>query len=359
MNRSFIRMPGTCIPLASLAFALCVTGTAKAADCAPPTLLNSLPMEQMPDSDTMAVQATIEGHSAKLLIGIADGSQLWNTQAEKLGLAVREGRRMMDGGGRFSEDVARVGSLSLGSMETGNFVTQIGADPDFGGSDGVLGTDMMMRYDIDLDFAHQRMNYFTAEQCEGAGVYWAPGKVTPVKMAAYADVVFVPVNLDGHTIIAALDTTADRTFLNPRLADKLFGLKPESLAPGSVRDSGALMKAGMRKFSSLSFGGLTFNNPEIAIPFDTLSQNTREFHARKTARDTYYLSEFLPDMIIGMDVLKQTHLYISFQDQRVYVSPAGDGQPLAATPAKTSWFNVWRHGYDTYLYPGRRPFFSL
>jgi hypothetical protein len=64
-------------------------------------------------------------------------------------------------------------------------------------------------------------------------------------------------------------------------------------------------------------------------------------------------------MIIGMDVLKQTHLYISFQDQRVYVSPAGDGQALTATPAKTSWFNVWRHGYDTYLYPGRRPFFSL
>ena len=210
----------------------------------------------MPDSDTMAVPVTIEGRPAKLMIGIADGSQLWNAQAEKLGLAVREGGRMMDGGGRFSEDVARVGSLSLGSMETGNFVTQIGADPDFAGSDGVLGTDMMMRYDIDLDFAHHRMNYFTPEQCQGAGVYWAPGKVTSVKMEAYADVVFVPVNLDGHMIVAALDTTADRTFLNPRIADKLFGLRPESLTPGSVRDSGAVMKAGMRRFSSLTLRGI-------------------------------------------------------------------------------------------------------
>jgi hypothetical protein len=187
----------------------------------------------------------------------------------------------------------------------------------------VLGTDMMMRYDIDLDFAHQRMNYFTPEQCQSAGVYWAPNKVVSVKMAAYANVVFVPVILDGHTIVAALDTTADKTFLNPRLAEKLFGLTPESLTPGSVRDSGALMKAGVRRFSSLSFGGLSFNNPEIAIPFDTLSQNTREFHARKTARDTYHLSEFLPDMIIGMDVLKQTHLYISFQDRRRRQKPAG------------------------------------
>jgi hypothetical protein len=354
MNRSFIRILITC---PAIMLASCMG--AMAADCAPPTLLNSLPMEQMPGSDTMTVPVTIEGRPAKLMIGIADGSQLWNTQAQKLDLAVREGPRMMDGGGRFSEDVARVGSLSLGSMETGNFVTQIGADPDFAGSDGVLGTDMMMRYDIDLDFAHRKLNTFTPEQCQGAGVYWAPGKATPVKMAAYANVVFVPVNLDGRTIVAALDTTADKTFLNPRIAQKLFGLSPESLEPGSVRDSGALMRAGMGRFSSLTFGGLTFANPEIAIPFDIQSQNTREFHASKTARDTYNLSEFLPDMIIGMDVLKQAHLYISFQDQRVYVSPAGDGQALTAVPAKTSWFNVWRHGYDTYLYPGRRPFFSL
>ena len=163
-------------------------------------------------------------------------------------------------------------------------------------------------------------------------------------------------------IVAALDTTADKTFLNPRLAQKLFGLDPETLAPTSVRNSGAVMQAGVRRFSSLSLGGLT-NSPnprEIAIPFGTYqSQNTREFHASRTARNTYHLSEFLPDMIVGMDVLKQTHLYVSFQNQRIYVSPAGDGQALTATPVKTSWFNVWRHGYDTYLYPGRRPFFSL
>ncbi|HUO01754.1 MAG TPA: hypothetical protein VMU31_03170, partial [Rhizomicrobium sp.] len=114
-----------------------------------------------------------------------------------------------------------------------------------------------------------------------------------------------------------------------------------------------------RRFSNLTFGGLTFTNPEIAVPFDIQSQNTREFHAAKTARDRYQLSEFLPDMIIGMDVLKQSHLYISFQNQRIYVSPAGDGRPLSPQPLETSWFNVWKYGYDTFLYPRRRPFFAL
>jgi hypothetical protein len=170
--------------------------------------------------------------------------------------------------------------------------------------------------------------------------------------------VYVPVTLDGHTIVAVLDTTADKTFLNPRTAKDLFGLRAESLEPGTVTDSGALLRAGLHDFSALEFAGLRFRNPRFAIPVDVMTQNTNEFHAAKTARNTYRLSEFLPDMVIGMDVLKQTHLYIAFQDQRIYVSAAGDGRALKPEPLKASWFNVWRFGYDTYL-PYRRPFLQF
>jgi hypothetical protein len=339
----------------ALAFGL--GGNAFAADCAPPTLVNSLSMENMPGSDTVTVAATIEGQATRLLVGIADTTQLWNREAGKLDLALVEGRRMMDGGGRFSEDLARVGDFTLGSMETGGFYTQVSADPEFANSAsaGVLGSDMMIRYDIDLDFAHRLLNYFMPEQCERAGVYWAPEKVTAVKMEAYATVVYVPVSLDGHTIIAALDTTADKTILNPKVADELFGLNPETMEAGTARDSGAVMRAGLHRFTSLSFGGLTFDNPEIAIPLDVMTENTREFHAAKAARDTFHLSEFLPDMVIGMDVLKRTHLYVSFQNRRVYVSAAGDGRALEPQSIKTSWFNVWRYGYDMYQ-RGHHPF---
>src|ERR1700744_931681 len=110
MNRSLIRIFGIRILITcpAILFASCA-GSAMAADCAPPALLNSLPMDEMPGSNTMAVSAVIDGQPAKVMIGIADGSQLWNAQAQNLGLAVREGGRMMDGGGRFSEDVTRVG----------------------------------------------------------------------------------------------------------------------------------------------------------------------------------------------------------------------------------------------------------
>jgi beta-lactamase regulating signal transducer with metallopeptidase domain len=336
---------------------------ANASECAPPKLVNSLPMEQAPGSDVMTVTAAIDGNPERLLIGIGDlSTQLWNTPATKLDLPLRgRSHPVMDAGGRFSQDAARVGEFKLGSMETGTFDIQIMPDPGFAnaGTDGILGTDMMQRYDIDLDFAHRQLNYFTPEQCNGAGVYWSPGTVTPVDMVTYSGVLYVPVTLDGHTIIALLDTSANRTFLNPQVAERLFGLKADSLEAGNVTDGGALIKAGMHTFSSLSFGGLTFNSPQIAVPFDVATEDTKEFHASRVIRDRYHLSDYLPPMIIGMDVLKQSHLYISFQDKRVYVSAAGDGQALKQpTPTSISWFNVWRYGYDAYL-PYIHKFFGL
>jgi hypothetical protein len=325
---------------------------ANTSECAPPKLVNSLPMEQVPGSDLMTVTTAIDGSPEKLLVGIGDlTTQLWTTKATKLDLPVREGMRNMDSGGRFSLNVARVESFTVGSMKTGNFDLQIMPDPDFAnaGTDGLLGTDMMQRYDIDLDFAHRQLNYFTPEQCKGAGVYWAPGAVTPVQTETYSGVIWVPVTLDGHTLIALLDTSANRTFLNPLVAERLFGLKADSLEAGTVTDGGALIKAGMHAFSSLTFGGLTINNPQIAIPFDVLTQDTQDSHISRVIRNTYHLSEIQPPIVIGMDVLKQSHLYISFRNQRIYVSAAGDGQALKPAPIESSWFNVWRYGYDTYL----------
>jgi hypothetical protein len=326
--------------------------------CAPPKLLNSLALEPTPGGDTMTVATSFDGKPQRLLVGISDTpTQLWQSRAAQLGLPVQMGRRIMDGGGRISEEVARVQDFTLGNMATGNFFIQVSLDPDFpnAGSDGILGTDMMMRYDIDLDFAHRRLNYFAPEACKGAGIYWSPTRLTDVSMKTYANVVYVPVTLDGHALVAVLDTSASRSFLNPRAASQFFGLKADALEPGDVTDGGSLIKAGVRDFSSLAIGGMIFDHPRLAVPFDILSQSYDDPHAARTARNRFYLSEILPDIVIGMDVLKQSHLYLSFQNQRVYLSPAADGQALTRqAPAETSRFNVWRFGYDPY-YNFRHP----
>ena len=118
------------------------------ATCAPPGLINSLPLEQVPGSDLVTVTTSIDGNPEKLLIGIGYlSTQLWNTPAAKLDLAVLNRGRFMDAGGRFSEGVARVGHFTQGNMETGYFEIAVRPDPDIpnAGFDGVLGTNMRQR----------------------------------------------------------------------------------------------------------------------------------------------------------------------------------------------------------------------
>src|SRR6202789_2864250 len=318
-------------------------------NCAPPELMNSVAQEKVNGSEVMNVTADIDGNPERLLIDIGRiSNQLWESEADKLHLANQRGG-LFDFGGRYSERSARIERFTLGSMQSGGFRIAITPNPQTSPApyDGILGNVMMRHYDIDLDFAHQKMNFFTPEQCQGAGVYWSPSTISAVPIVAYTGMeyadrspiprlgdTYVPVTLDGQVIIALLDTRADHTFINPDVADKLFGLNPDGMEPASVNDGGALIKAGTHVFKSLSFGGLTAGNVHVAVPLDVMSQSSKIFHASKVARDTFYLHELMPDMVIGMDLLRHSHLYVSFQNDRVYVSAAGDGPALAAaTPA--------------------------
>ncbi|HEY5083109.1 MAG TPA: retropepsin-like aspartic protease, partial [Rhizomicrobium sp.] len=327
-------------------------------DCAAPDLVNSVPMERVNGGNVMSVTASIDGAPQRMLIDIGRmATQLFETSANKLHLG-HQGSQHFDFAGRFSQRSARIESFELGSMEGGGFHLLVTPDPDTASApfDGIIGNDVMIRYDVDLDFAHQKLNFFTPEKCKGAGIYWSPSTITSVPVVAYSGleyadrspiprlgVTYVPVVLDGKTIIALLDTRADKTFLNPDVAQKLFGISPGGMEPTDVDDGGTLIKAGTHVFKSLSFGGLTAGNVHVAIPLDVMSQSTKIFHISKVLQDTFPIHEIMPDMVIGMDLLKHSHLYVSFQNDRVYVSAAGDGPALAAAaPAKTTWLNVYR-----------------
>jgi Aspartyl protease len=357
MRRSF-----TLMLLASFAIVLflCTGSGAIASDCAPSKLLDSLPMERTPGSDAMSVTASIEGHSEKLLIDSgAMPTQIWRTTAANLDYPLGMGSQTyIDYSGRFSEDNARVAKFTLGSMNTGGFHIHISPNPSvvLTGVDGILGNDMMVHDDMDFDFAHQELNFFAPEQCEGANVYWNPSTITSVQMAGNFGLAFVPVTLDDHVIVALLDTSADKTFLNPYMAHKLFGLKPGAVAAGEIADGGTAIKSGTHTFSRLTLGGLTVTNPQIAIPLGNIPvPHETMTKANLSARyPPLYLPDLMPDMVIGMDVLKHSHLYISFENQRVYVSAAGDGPALTPAPTKASWFNVRAYPFHPVMrtYPG-------
>lgn len=329
--------------------------SAAAQNCAPPELVNSVRMEKVNGGPVMSVAATIDGAPETMLIDIGRmATELWETPANKLHLG-HQGAQFFDYSGRFSQRSARIESFKFGNMEGGGFHVMVAPDPDTASApfDGIIGNNVMWQYDVDLDFAHQKLNFFTPEKCEGAGIYWSPSTVSSVPIVSYngleyADrsplarlgVTFVPVVLDGKTIVALLDTRSDKTFLNPDVAQKLFGLSPDGMEATDIDDGGTLIKAGTHIFSRLSLGGLAAGNVRIAIPLDHMTQSTKIFHASKVALDAFQIHEIMPDMVIGMDILQHSHLYVAYNSARIYVSAAGDGEALAAMPVKTTWINA-------------------
>lgn len=324
--------------------------------CDRPTLMNSMPMDKVPGSNLMTVTANINDKPQKMLFDIGRASsRVWRSTAAKLHIAEESWGSDWDFSGRYSENAARVGRLNLGSIQSGGFYLHVSPDPTVASApyDGLLRNDVMWMYDIDLDFAHQRLNYFSPEKCKGAGIYWSPTTITSIPIIAYAGTqygnqspiprlgaTYVVATLEGHAIVALLDTSADRSFLNPAVAKNVFKLNTESFEPGEVNDGGTLIKAGLHRFSSITLGGLTASNFQIAVPLDVKTESSQITHISRTQRQYYDLHEILPDLVIGMDLLRHSHLYVSYKNDRVYVSAAGEGAELNIGEIKPSRLNV-------------------
>jgi predicted aspartyl protease len=165
------------------------------------------------------------------------------------------------------------------------------------GNDGTLGSDVLPVFELDFDFTDGKLNLISQDHCTGDVVYWTDG--------AYAKIPFkfgfnrhieVEVTLNGKKVMALLDTGSAQSLMSADTAEALFGL--------------AATKPGNRHFESLSFGGVTVLNPRIGLePND----KTKVLEGRS----------WMPKLIIGMDVLKQLHLFISYKEKAVYATTAG------------------------------------
>ncbi|HKD48823.1 MAG TPA: pepsin/retropepsin-like aspartic protease family protein [Rhizomicrobium sp.] len=339
--------------LAAASLSMVLTGAAHAADCVPPQLLNSVPITLAHGGGMPIVSASIDESPVKFLVDTGSiVSQVSYAPAAALRLtSLATPRGQYDISGRFSREAARITTFVLGNMQATGFYLRLVPDPDFSAEppfDGILATDMMSRYDIDLDFGHRRLNYFAPEACQNAGIYWAPKALSMLPTPTLPGRAYVDVVLDGHKISALIDTGSEHSMMNPVLARNLFGLTPGSpdMTPGEIISDGATAKADFHTFPVLSLGELTLTNVPVAVVRDARTEDNGEYHISRTLRTQFDLHQLLPDLTLGMDVLRQTHLYISFRNQRIYVSRADDGAAQPPAMSEPNKLTVWHFGYE-------------
>jgi hypothetical protein len=184
----------------------------------------------------------------------------------------------------------------------------------------------MMNYDVEMDFAGRKLNYFLTDHCDGRVIYWPAAKVAAIPYRGwdnYRDThMTLPVTIDGHQITATIDTGATGTTLNEDTAHALFNLTADS--PGAV-PLGTMGNTNRKMFGwtfkTLDIGGITVTNPRIRIIPDLVGGRGRD----TLAADSHIqriTDNLAPTMLIGMDVLKELHIYVAFKEKKLYVTAA-------------------------------------
>jgi predicted aspartyl protease len=316
----------------SLLLALLLTltvwdGPGRAAEqCPPLTILGSEPMQIGVDG-RIYVKATVNGAPVSMLVDTGGFfAELTPALVSRLNLPTRHVRLRLIGLSGHSTDIAVSAPFALGNMHAdGMDFMVMPADhafaPDVPDAGGILAPNLFRHYDLDLDIAGHRLQLISQDHCDGKVVYWKANALAevPVRIAPTGHVL-VPIGLDGHTLTALLDTGATVSLLNMSVAQSQFGLMPD--VPPRASMPGA-PRVATHIFRALSFAGVAVSNPRLVMLPDLIHGKISNAGAGAESR--------MPDVILGMDILRHLHLYIAYKEQKLYITPAD--VPLPATAA--------------------------
>lgn len=326
-------------PVAALIFAGFLLPAA-AKDCPALTLLNTLPLEPVGDDAAMLVSVRVQGVPEKMLLDTGGlFSQLSQDVVKQLNLDERDSEiTLIDVAGNPFGKKTRVSKFEFGRMAAGPVEFQV-APPGFPGDGiaGIFAPNLFLRDDIDLDFADRKMNYFSPDHCEGQIQYWPAPAVAAVPFRMIENHIQVKVIVDGKPLDAIIDTGASRTAMSQEIAQRVFGLAPESpgmTLVGNVAGDATLKRYGY-VFASLSFEGVAVSNPHMFIIPDVVAKGAD--NGLKTGSNVKRWSDDvkLPPVIIGMNVLKKLHLYIAFKEGKLYITPASVPAAIASPTSQT------------------------
>jgi predicted aspartyl protease len=294
---------------------------AAAQQCPAPEMLNSVMMLRRPNDSRDYVTITINGSPRHFLFDTGGSlTSIARAAAQDLQLQIHgnDNIRIRDLSANLSKFEALVPHFEIGQMhgDAVNFPLSPEAKdaPDAKTRDGLYALDYLQHYDVDMDFgASDILNVYSQDHCPGRVLPGTVEPVTVVPMTQHGLQIIIPVMLDGHNVQALIDTGAANTFLPIAMEKQLFGLDLGSAdAPERKLDGG--LKAYEHVFKSLSFNGIAVANPHILMNPEAVIYN-------------------VPQMIIGMDVLRKLHIFMAFSERKMYIS-AASATPLAAAPGK-------------------------
>jgi predicted aspartyl protease len=218
--------------IALLGLAACTPQPAGTADPCAPRRVADLPLQSM--RNFLLAPVVLDGRPALFVVDTGAEASIVTPQAvARLHLHRDPDHAMILLGvaGRVRTQNVRVRELRVGGIVAHDASLGVGAIPSFAGTQppisGLLGADILSRYDVELDVPHRRMALYDPLPCPAH----APlAGATEVPLArTQSGLVFVTALVDGKPVQARLDTGARFTLIKRETAAAM-GLDDAALA---------------------------------------------------------------------------------------------------------------------------------
>lgn len=315
--------------LAAIAAMQISSASAQIFECSPLMILAELDIITDDQTGAWAFPVVVNGTTKYFMA--ANGrrySSINKSVVEELSIPTTAGTQMVMNfqGERLMRDMARPESLLIGNLVADHIPLQV----DLGqGPDGMIGGDILRNYDVEVDFTNRKFFILDQDHCEGEILHWqataldaVPMETTPTNSQSFIRVEVNGVALDALVSLASAQTAMNLTVARQRLGVDLDSENVEEL--GVVQSGGRSGTRYLTRFESFSIGGYTLPNMEIVLEPDLLARSTNVTPTPNSLinRDSRANLSGIPDITLGMSILRNFHVYMAYGENRLYLTPA-------------------------------------
>jgi predicted aspartyl protease len=166
---------------------------------------------------------------------------------------------------------------------------------------GLLGADYLSAFDLDLDPPGGKLTLYETVGCAHQAIPWAPANTSVPLTRPRPYTILAPVEIDGRTLMAQLDTGASVSLVSRKGAARL-GIAPEMTAPApGARGVGPqALPLRSRVFAAARLGPVEYR--DVTLMFGAPAGG------------------FAFDMLLGMDLLRGQRIFISYATNRLLIA---------------------------------------
>src|SRR5271156_969564 len=207
-------------------------GLARGYERKPLTLITSVDLVHRDGDQHIFVPVTINGKNRFMLLDTGgEKSEVTSQAVADLGLPYERIRYSeVNLSGEESNQAADVDSFSIGQLTTKSVEFIVAPErylfvdePQYV---GIIAPNVLKNYDVDIDFGANKLSLLSPDHCEGKVIYWPASAVAVVPLHILrSGHIVVPVQLEGKTVTAMVDTGASNSTLMLPVAESDFGLK--------------------------------------------------------------------------------------------------------------------------------------